>query len=227
MAEYPISFKPSMIRAILAGHKTETRRIIRQPYALCVQDEMAVLSRPRKGGSLAQYPCPYGKPGDTLWVRERWYYEEHMHDLTEGTPDLPEGRFSSRLIFHADSPDWPVNMGVGRHGWCPSIFMPRWASRLLLTVTGASWECLHDITEAGAMAEGVTPLEGSTGPNYYSVEGEYGLCNAPTAIEAYRLLWDEIANQRTPAKGGTPCDFAANPLVWVVRFEVKEVRGGR
>ncbi len=227
MAEYPISFKPSMVRAILARHKTETRRIIRPPYALCVQDEMAVLSRRRKNGLFAPYPCPYGQPGDTLWVRERWYYEEHMHDRTEGTPDLPEGRFSSRLIFHADSPDYPVNVGVGRHGWRPSIHLPKIYSRIRLTVTRSSWEHLHDITEAEAMREGVTRMEGSAGPNFYSVEGEYGWWNAPTGIEAYRLLWDEIANERTPAKGGIPCDFAANPLVWVVQFEVKEVRGAR
>jgi len=224
MAEYPISFKPSMVRAILAGHKTETRRIVRPPFEL---HPNGFLTRPRKNERLAPYPCPYGKPGDTLWVRERWYYEEHMHDRTEGTPDLPGGLFSSRLIFHADSPEWPVNEGVGRHGWRPSIHLPKTHSRIRLTVTGSRLERLHGITEAGAMAEGVIPLTESRGGRHFTVEGDHGWYESPTAIGAYRMLWNSIAYERTPAKEGTPCDWVANPLVWVVRFEVKEVRGGQ
>lgn len=228
MAEYPISFKPSMVRDILAGMKTETRRIVRPPYVLYGwQEGRHPLWRTRKNGSDVPYPCPYGKPGDTLWVRERWYYEEHMHDRTEGTPDLPEGRFSSRLVFHADSPDYPVNVGVGRHGWRPSIHLPKSHSRIRLTNTGSRFERLHDITEAGAIAEGVFRLPCGWWPDLFCIEGERGYHSAPTAIEAYRLLWDEIANQRTSAKGGIPCDFDANPLVWVVQFQVREVRGGR
>lgn len=230
MAEYPISFKPSMVRAILGGIKTETRRIVRQPKRPFVYrrlEDRDVLLRYSKHGFLNPYPCPYGKPGDTLWVRERWYYEEHMHDLTVGEPDLPGGGFTSRLIFHADAPDHPVNIGVGRHGWRPSIHLPKIYSRIRLTVTDTRFEPLHDITEAGAFAEGVFRIPIEWWPDPFSVEGENGYFSAPTAIEAYRLLWDAIANERTPAKGGTPCDWDANPLVWVVQFQVKEVRGGR
>lgn len=79
--------------------------------------------------------CPYGEVGHRLWVCETWHYDSHMHELTDGVPDAPDGRYLHRLVYRADSPDWQA---VG--GWKSPAIMPRWASRLNMRITAVSVE---------------------------------------------------------------------------------------
>jgi hypothetical protein len=98
---------------------------------LPVTDEQSRAAYPSGGG----FKCPYGSIGNTLWVRETWYYDSHMHELTDGMPDAPDGRYLHRLVHRADSPDWQVY-----GGWKSPAVMPRWASRLNVTVQSVGVE---------------------------------------------------------------------------------------
>lgn len=127
MIERPILFSGEMVRAILAGRKTQTRRVI---WAIR-----------RVTG------CPYGEPGDRLWVRERFYVQ----------PELwAEGHGPQPVEYAADVADpRMVEDYVGK----PSIHMPRWASRITLEITGRRMQRVQDISEADAAAEGVGSRE--------------------------------------------------------------------
>ena len=156
--------------------------------------------------------CPYGTVGDRLWVRETWYYEEHMHDSTEGMPDSPGGLYSHRLVYKADCPDYPVNVGVGRQGWRPSIFMPRWASRITLKITGIRVERLQDISHEDAIAEGVCEYCSNCRKTPPFSQPCIGCGAYDTAQRAFFEIWEKI-NGRKPGK-----TWKDNPWVWVVEF---------
>ncbi len=195
MKEHPIPFSQEMVRAILDERKTQTRRVIK-PQPLWV-GEPSVPFKTKDCNPNGIINCPYGKKGDWLWVRETWYYEEHMHDLTAGEPDLPNGRYKQRCVYRASSPDYPVNVGVGKQGWTPSIHMPRWASRITLEIDEVRVERLQNITKEDAMDEGVIPL---------MCPGDYR--------EAFKNLWDVIYSKRGYG-------WEVNPLVWVIEFHIK------
>lgn len=183
MKERPITFNGDMVRAILAGQKTQTRRI------------------PSKTQQHALF-CPYGHPGDRLWVQEAWYYEMHMHDMTAGEPNLPGGLYSHRCIYRADQPDYPVDIGVGGDGWCPPCRMPRWASRITLEITDVYVGRVQDIHEEDAIAEGIDPRKLS----YLSGE---------RAVTKFSVLWNSIY-----AADGLGWDV--NPWVLVITFKRME-----
>ena len=208
MKEHPIIFQDAMVRALLAGTKSQTRRAIKpQPvYAggawKCADGSTHQATRPSKS-ILAS--CPYGQPGDHLYVREAFSGPRCM----DTAPPSKWGR-SSRIWYWADgnpeSGDWTKPK--------PSIHMPRWASRILLEVTEVRVQRLWEISEADAIAEGVEaiPYTGpNAGPNRYSVgDSSVGWANFPTAREAYAHLWDQI-------NGAGSWD--ANPWVWAVAFQ--------
>lgn len=227
--ENSITFNDEMVRAILEGRKTQTRRIMKpQPVwreasngnmacwypgghddgkSLCYANKKHFQS------GVWQDFCPY-KVGERLWVREAWHYDEHMHDATDGVPDLPEGRYSSRLIYRASQPNYPTNIGVGSHGWTPSIHMPRWASRIILEITSIKVERLQDITEEDATAEGVNKA-----PNIKKVVKPYSdpLSYVPvTSRDWFQCLWDSIY------KNKPGCTWDANPWVYAIEFKIKE-----
>lgn len=130
MKERPLLFSAPMVISILAGHKTQTRRLVRGPIESV---EGAPYFRIES--------CPYGVAGDRLWVRETW-----------GGDDC------CGYAYRADHPDWPHFEGDGEQPdspWRPSIFMPRKASRITLKLTGVRVERLQDISEEDAQAEGV------------------------------------------------------------------------
>jgi len=193
-----------MARAILEGRKTMTRRVIK-PQPVALGDEGRRTSYSWRGGiyALQFYPdrsdildrCPYGQPGDRLWVREAWLYDDYMHDMTEGVPDLPGGAYSHRLVYRASNPDYPMTIGSER--WHPSIHMPRWASRILLEIASVRVERVQDISDTDAEREGV----GGNDPG--------GMLSFR---EHFRELWDSIN-----AKRGYGWD--TNPWVWVVEFK--------
>ena len=194
----PILFSTAMVRAILTGQKTMTRRVCK-PLTLNYPAHAYLNETPEQWLARWNHKPPY-KPGDILWVRETWYYEEHMHDLTAGEPDLPGGRYSHRYIYRASSPDYPVNVGVGEHGWRPSVFMLREAARIFLKVTEVRVERVQEILCGDMKREGCIPAI-VTGGQWQQWQRDYWI-----------PLWDSIN-----AKRGYGWD--KNPWVWAISFE--------
>ncbi len=234
MKERPILFSAPMVRALLAGTKTQTRRIVK-PAIPSDADEAFFWQGPtcpehradrgcqhvaqtglwaRKHGVYGwlrfQRPCPYGVPGDTLWVRETW----------AGT--VPNG-----IDYRADGHDYGHDdEGRSLMSWRPSIHMPRWASRLTLTLTDVRVERLQEIGEADAIAEGcdwAAPQPyGETWDDDREDPREVGYAN-PTpengfARDNYRRLWESING---------PGSWDANPWVWVLSFTRAESTAAR
>ncbi|HFH2975179.1 TPA: hypothetical protein ACGJSI_002122 [Pseudomonas aeruginosa] len=209
MKERPILFTGPMVRAILEGRKTVTRRVVKpQPDFLGSMVDPNTPFKTLDAGLHARITCPYGEPGDRLWVRETWHVGK-PHDKTAPAdilaPLLAEGRGITVLytaggwqsvgpagreepIYPDDQPlpDWA---GKGR----PSIHMPRWACRILLEITAVRVERLHDLSDPGALAEGVSHSEMHSGDSL---------------VDVFARLWKSI--------GG---DWDANPWVWVVEFK--------
>lgn len=210
MRERPILFSAPMIRAILAGKKTQTRRIVKAPKVASLHGRHSVPERHffdrgfgdgpyvhwfYGGGDLGDDAqsvrvwCPYGKVGDRLWVRE--------------TFAAPWGR-DGDTYYRADGPD--------RHddgSWKPSIHMPRWASRITLEITGVRAERLHAITKDDAIAEG-SPCWVCGNTVTRSGFSDCACYSGGDAVLSYETLWREINGAES---------WAANPLVWVVEFK--------
>ncbi|GHG79830.1 hypothetical protein [Comamonas sp. JC664] len=210
MAERPILFSGPMVQAILAGRKTVTRRVLKpQPEQSDIIAAWRWYGRTFAGGwSLTGTPpaamlkdCPYGQPGDQLWLRETWALEDCGAD-------------GERVVYRADrAAAWRATLGdfhylssdyePGR--WRPSIHMPRWASRLMLNVVSIRAERLHAITEEDARAEGVEP-----DAKYPSRWKNYlGDVSVPDAVDSFMTLWMSINGIES---------WDANPWVWRVEF---------
>ena len=194
----PILFSAPMVRALLSGSKTQTRRVVKpqpewtEPATTWQQGDGH--SGPGWYAHNEDYPdegalfyrCPYGQPGDRLWVRESfdqiigqsgtWIETDYRATYTHG----------DRL---GDT------IGIKKR-WTPSIHMPRSVSRITLDITGVRVERLQDISEADAAAEGVSAK--------HTADAHY------TAREAYAVLWEQING---------PDSWAANPWVWVIEFK--------
>lgn len=193
----PILFSGQMVRAILEGRKTQTRRIVKFPHPGIwergqLPDSWVDLANP-----VGTYPtylkCPYGQPGDVLWVRESWAFwggDEYLYQ-----------RISANVMYRASWTDdtrrpigWCSDGPYGdRKGWRPSIHMPRWASRISLEVVSVRVERVQDISEADAIAESFKDRE-----------------------DFFRTFYD--LNKRAPRE--------ESPWVWVVSFERTEKPGG-
>lgn len=217
MAIKPILFNTEMVRAILDGKKTCTRRIVKG----AIPDDAMwgyTIFTPKgciscRGMCADEYGekffrLPY-QQGDILYVRETWYYESHMEDRTEGEPDLPSGRYSNRYVYKADCPTYPVNIGVGEHGWKPSIHMPKEAARIWLKVKDVRAERLQDITIENIKNEGVHD-------DYKTYSKEY-LENLRSVAypKVFSKLWDFNIKKSDFDRYG----WNANPWVWVIEFE--------
>lgn len=138
MKERPIIFGAESVRAILEGRKTQTRRVIKPSWSRCLDLDDDPDDREK-----ARLGCPYGKPGNRLWVRETWgYTAKWPPSLAKQQQALP--------TYKADQPD-------GGHSWFSSIHMPRWASRITLEVTEVRVERLQEISPNDARDEGVPP----------------------------------------------------------------------
>ena len=156
MKDRPIIFSAPMVRAIIDGSKSQTRRVVkpRKDVAFGCLLQPHELAGEVNAGNLEN--CPYGKIGDRLWVRETFQgpllESEEQEDEFRYSPDIYKkpGFCAYRATDTLDAID-----SDGRElGWRPSIFMPRWASRILLEVTGIRVERLQEISEADAKAEG-------------------------------------------------------------------------
>lgn len=210
--ERPILFSGEMVRAILDGRKTQTRRVVTpqpnnpdvfgvspvwgygvhkanaslpgaKPGRFCLHAAFSV-----DGKRVDRFlPCPYGQPGDRLWVRECFSYV-----YGQRTPQIDTG---FAIWYWADGPtehgDWTKPK--------PSIHMPRWASRITLEITNVRVQRVQEISENDAQDEGVN---------------EFVEFDGLTAADLYRQLWDSLNAERAP--------WAANPFVWVLEFKAVE-----
>jgi hypothetical protein len=198
--ERPILFGAPMVRALLDGTKTQTRRVVKgapndwspigpEWFAPTVVDRHGdeqpgadVYGAGNEDGS-EWVRCPYGAPRERLWVKETYHTSPHFDCLYRA--DYEDGAVLRKVVAHG--------------GWTPSIFMPRRLSRITLEVTRVRVERLHAISEADAWAEGL-PVELLS-------------CSHGYAPDAYRILWGQI-------NGLGP--WSANPWVWVLEFQCRQ-----
>jgi hypothetical protein len=216
MKERPILFSAPMVRALLSGTKTQTRRAVRKQFAPDALVAEVGATTP-EGWQVSGHSglwwddagacledavrCPYGMPGDRLWVRETfakidgqtqpWIETDYRATYTHG----------DRL---GDS------LGIKKR-WTPAIHMPRAASRITLEVTGVRVERLQDISEADAIAEGVGDQ-----PRLAGYSPKAGCQWEPQdPRDLYAQLWEQING---------PGSWEVNPWVWVIQF--KRLEGG-
>lgn len=203
MKERPILFSGEMVRAILSGRKTQTRRVVKQQ----VEFDSCGLVRTRHGELVTKrmferINCPYGQVGDRLWVRESFWYREE-----DGITWYDDGQFrlhptsllKNKLITPTDPMEkWHTGTwqqyGFKRK---PSIHMPRWASRITLEIVNIRVQRLQDVTDDDAEAEGVDTTNASI----------CGYCK-----KRFEKLWDSINAKRGYS-------WKSNPWVWVIEFK--------
>jgi hypothetical protein len=212
--ERPILFSAPMVRAILEGRKTVTRRVCK-PQPSAHAHTTCASGNPmgawwETGKDINR--CPHGQTGDRLWVRETWYCD---HFEVQKGPylqpadmhDLDQSREDGELVYAADG---LAPYEQEQPTWKPSIHMPRWASRILLEITEVRVERLQDISEDQAKAEGVRRMRDGS-DTWVSREGPGDLVTPwPTAKEAFSDLWNSING---------PHAWQSNPWVWVVEFK--------
>ncbi|WP_377153284.1 hypothetical protein ACFJIX_17845 [Roseateles sp. UC29_93] len=204
MKERPILFSAPMVRALLAGTKTQTRRIVKPTPVADSRWAGGFYLEGKKSGPRAiavEAPhiataCPYGAPGDRLWVRETWAHSIHAM-AAKSDEDGP-------FVYAATH---RVEQRLGEK-WKPSIHMPRYACRLMLEITDVRVERLMSISEEDARAEGIDfdPGEGGV----FWVPGPGPGCASDTAAGSFRRLWESINGDGS---------WNANPFVWVVEFK--------
>lgn len=199
MTERPILFNAPMVRAILDGSKTQTRRVItnhpgdqwthdgfgRITSKHPKQDRFGLFVRRGLGTDFPEcdiVPCPYGQPGDQLWVREAW---------ARTTVGL-----GTEMVVYREGDNRTDYGGP----WKPGIHMFRRDSRISLEITRVRVERLQDISEGDTIAEGV-----SVHPDHHGRPRE----SIYSPVQAYRDLWESING---------PDSWSANPWVWVVEF---------
>lgn len=211
--ERPILFNAEMVRAILDGRKTQTRRVIKPQPLLCVDNLTRCYCWPSVDESevkaswalnynptlCMQRHCPHGQPGDRLWVRETFRVIPEYRPAGYFTdPELTGKDYWYKATDHL--PTW------GNGPWKPSIHMPRWASRITLEITDVRVERVQDISEEDARHEGIT--DGGC-----LNCGETEPCNcpdpSPSAVDTFVRLWTSINGEES---------WNDNPWVWVVEF---------
>lgn len=195
MRERPILFNGAMVRAILSGQKTQTRRVLKMPHGYWETSPNGLVPIPAG--------CPFGQRGDRLWVRETWR-PQTIHSCAMDTCDCD----GVGVTYAADNEwiphtwqnpvpdDWSIPDAAAR-GNVPSIHMPRWACRLVLEITAVRVERLQAISEADAEAEGAIAWT-----------MECASRNGAGPRTAFRGLWTST--------GG---DWDSNPWVWVIEFK--------
>lgn len=197
MKERPILFSGEMVRALLDGRKTQTRRAVKpQPSSGAHWSQIVVDGH---GGWVdghgSPLRCPYGQPGDRLWVREAHaFVPEPAYRCSTGIYQQTNPADSYQACVYRENFDRARSFP-----WRPSIHMPRWASRILLEVVSVRVERLQEISEADARAEGI-PGPGPENP-------------WDVAINDFRSIWESINGAGS---------WEANPWVWVVEFRVIE-----
>lgn len=224
MKERPILFSGRMVRAILAGRKTQTRRVIKDAtgafwdhrgYDVTLDYFGITLWTHRESGDVVTHGpkawCPYGQPGDRLYVRESWR-GPHEHDDTKPRDIEPGGdiRYEAdgKARFWTDASSFyeqPAEAADGFGKLRPGIFLPRWASRIELEITGVKVERLQDISEADVLAEGIEAVENDNVRELLAVR--------TGARDRWAEGWNRI-NGKRPG-----CSWEANPWLWCLTFK--------
>lgn len=209
MKERPILFNASMVRAVLDGRKTQTRRVVQG------LDDNNWLAGASNHIVHSVDHCPYGQPGDRLWVRETW----GAHWMYDDVPprEIPD---DGEALVHYPADGYVTQGAMGPDHFRknrPSIHMPRWASRITLEITDVRAEKLQDISEYDVIAEGLTMLSKDYGRTFkFGIAESDGLPDESawqwkeweqSALDAFAKLWRST--------GG---NWDANPWVWVVTF---------
>jgi hypothetical protein len=212
-----------MVRAILDGRKTKTRRIMK-PQPIGNPNHIKRYGTDGKwrsrfgwqiaGGEGREWKCPYGKVGDRLWVRES--YTRQM-----GRGGYSRGRYNADAEWF-EAPDKKLNHPTKKLGMVtiPSIHMPKWACRIFLEITGIRAERVQKISKEDALAEGIRGHDAHGGGTHYNNITLYAAFPEKgggfrTPQEAFELLWDTLNEKR-----GFGWD--ENPWVWVIEFKVFE-----
>lgn len=219
--EHGMIFTGESVSGIMARTKTMTRRIINPQLppdrvivdhnngqiTVCLDDQTEKFPGPYE---LKTWKCPYGVVGDQLWVRETWRTEERASDMVDGVL-FQDGTFRPIEDSGAAAILWIDAHANGKYGddWRSAMFMPRWASRLTLEITGIRVERLQDITEEDAIAEGIiepAPVHGKWCDPAKGREGHWSY------RKPFADAWDKINSKRA--------SFESNPFVWVISFKV-------
>lgn len=202
MTDHPIIFSGSMARAYFAGLKTQTRRIITpQPHAGVRKSPFA--SSGLEDGHGRAIRCPYGQPGDRLWIREAWAIKDCGSRVSLDPEAWPEGWPIKRLQYIATD-EAPSRDRHGNPYWWnrrPAIHMPKWACRAFPVIITIRVERVQEISGKDAIAEGIDPETHRCGCD---------VCYR--SIEEYASLWDSLNAKRGYG-------WEANPWVWVIEFE--------
>ncbi len=236
MAERPILFSGPMVRALLDGRKTHTRRVVKPDAKWAARFPICNPSGMKAGHEVwwwdgkfdrvgASQTCRYGVAGDRLWVKEAHYLTDNGDEefAVYAADEAEVGRHLKHVASleraHRDI-DWSRHRKLR-----PSIHMPRWASRLTLDITDVRVERLQEISEADAAAEGLMTWQGLDCDGDPRLDGRMYHFTAwgwqkpeketdgfMSAYAAYRDLWEAING---------PGSWDANPWVWVVSFEVE------
>lgn len=241
MRERPILFSGEMVRAILNGTKTQTRRVISLRHGLEFfggrgdEDDptqwgyffdgpehhgYCVIARgfnQRFNNGLVSMACPFGEVGDRLWVRETWQLLEHMGYTFDDDAVVWRATAPNNEV---DLPNFNSNTLEVRRlevlRWRPSMHMPRWASRITLEITNVRVERLNDISEDDARAEGVGREFAHDDREHTEGERLSGYHPIMSHGIAFARLWNCLYAKSAP--------WDSNPWVWVVEF--KRVEGG-
>lgn len=245
MAERPIPFSEPMVKALLAGTKVQTRRLVKpQPPEWVEGVSYANLGGPwwdfwaTDRLTSPRVRCPYGQPGDFLYVKEGWGVRHRLGDYFDVVyrADGADSEGREVQLPDWDGPEFEQAMRAMSHGWRSSRFMPKWAARLWLEIVEVRCERVNAITDDDAIAEGLLSQVGDggaagagykwTGVGYHGAGFDSngaptfhtpapGRCSCKAAgpspaVCAFRELWDSINGKRAP--------WSSNPHVWVISF---------
>lgn len=195
MSIKPILFNTEMVRAILDGRKTCTRRVLKQPFEV---HQNGYITKPRGDERLCPYIPPY-QSGDVLYVRETWCKDSCWGEKEQYYYKADDSRFFYR--------------------WRPSIHMPKEAARIFLKVTNVRVERLQEITDDGCIAEGVYPSP------CRKCNATFGCDTCPDEgyheTDGFSELWNSTIKKSDLDRYG----WDANPYVWVIEFERCEKPG--
>ncbi|EQA1666853.1 hypothetical protein D9I27_19670 [Escherichia coli] len=230
MTERGMIFNGEMVRAILDGQKTQTRRIMQvQPdtpefglrriiessianeigmYFWSQEDARGIKARSK------QFFCPFGDVGDRIWVRETFqgplFDFEQMEAYQYDSSKFKRPEF---CVYKADGKPAPEFFDADENlhcCWRPSIHMPRWASRILLEITDVRVERLNSISETDAEAEGIDMEALFDSQDCYDCIAGHNMTGRPTATGAFKYLWESIYGSDS---------WQTNPWVWVIEFK--------
>lgn len=244
MKERPILFNTEMVKAILEGRKTQTRRVLsNQPDKNCDEaflglDGIWCFSKPTLSKRISysgdDIKCPFGMVGDRLWVREafmpdpsadsdHWNDEDSLHTYYSWdgcgskVSELPKALKTNKHVFYKAEANHP-ELSL----WTPNYRMPRWASRILLEITSIRVERLSNISRSDAVDEGIETFKIDCGRDglktaYKDYTSHNNAITRNNPIDSFRTLWESV-------NGADSWD--KNPWVWVIDFKVAKV-GGR